>query len=416
MLNEKSIRSVDASHFRGHLRAPLYSTYCFSQIPATIFRLLGEGEGGLPLDCTGSGSYDQVILVVIDAFGWRFFEKCKDKYPFLSRFLQSGIASKITSQFPSTTAAHITTLATGLEVGQSGVFEWFYYEPILDTVIAPLLFSKAGDKNPNTLTKVNVSPEQLFPAPSVLKNVDVPSFIFHPQSIATSAYSQAMFQGGLSCPYPEFGAGLTKLTELLHRQDRGYFYVYFPDVDSQAHRHGIDSDEVEKAIDHCFTALENFYQNLPNKRIALLVTADHGMTEIDPKTTYFLNKEIPGIGDFFKCTKAGQPIVPAGSSRDFFLYVKEERLQELQELLTQRLEEYADVIPTQDLIKAGLFGSRQVSKDFLSRVGNLVILPHAHQSVWWYQKGKFEQKFYAMHGGLTPDEMESIFLFMEKEG
>ena len=414
MLNEKSIRAVDSSHFRGHLRAPLYSTYCFSQIPATIFRLLGESEGGLPLDCTGPGSYDHVILVLIDAFGWRFFEKYKDKYPFLSRFLKDGIASKITSQFPSTTAAHITTLATGLEVGQSGVFEWFYYEPVLDTVIAPLLFSKAGDKNPNTLTKAKVTPEQLFPPPSVLKNVEVPSFVFHPQSIATSAYSQAMFQGGLSGPYPEFGAGLAKLSDLLKRQDRGYFYVYFPDVDSEAHRHGIESDHVEKAIDHCFTALENFYQNLPQKNIALMVTADHGMTTIDPKTTYFLNKEIPGIETFFKCTKAGQPIVPAGSSRDFFLYVKEDKLQELQDLLAMRLENYADVIPTNDLIKAGLFGSQKVSKNFLSRVGNLVILPHANQSVWWYQKGKFEQKFYAMHGGLTPEEMESIFLFIKK--
>lgn len=404
MLNEKSIQAVNKA------TSPLYSTYCFSQIPATILRLLGEGSQGLPLDCTGRQVYDLVVLVVIDAFGWKFFEKYQDKYPFLRRFISIGIASKITSQFPSTTAAHITTLATGLEVGQSGVFEWFYYEPKLDAVMAPLLFSHAGDKNPDTLCKEGVKAEELFPPP--IKNNDIPSFVFHPKTIATSSYSKAMFQGWLPISYQTFAEGLSKLTDLLQRQEKGYFYIYFPDIDSETHRHGIGSTESIAAMDKCFSALETFYQNLPRKKIALTITADHGMTAIDPKTTYFLNKEIPGIEGFLKSTQSGKPIVPAGSSRDFFLYVKEERLEELKELLSERLKNIADIVLTQDLIKRGVFGSQPPSEAFLSRVGNLVILPHAHQSVWWYEKGRFEQKFYAMHGGLSAEEMESIFLFI----
>jgi hypothetical protein len=42
----------------------------------------------------------------------------------------------------------------------------------------------------------------------------------------------------------------------------------------------------------------------------------------------------------------------------------------------------------------------------MSRVGNLVILPYDGETVWWYDPGRFEQKFYGHHGGLTPGEME----------
>ncbi len=39
-------------------------------------------------------------------------------------------------------------------------------------------------------------------------------------------------------------------------------------------------------------------------------------------------------------------------------------------------------------------------------MGNLVILAYKGESVWWYQKNRFEQKFYGHHGGLTKEEME----------
>ena len=47
-----------------------------------------------------------------------------------------------------------------------------------------------------------------------------------------------------------------------------------------------------------------------------------------------------------------------------------------------------------------------ISPEFRARVGNLVILSHRYESVWWYVKDKFEQRYYGYHGRLTPQEME----------
>ena len=107
------------------------------------------------LDYFQSRSRDdqKIVCIFIDAFGWMFFDKFKDKSPLLQKFLGEGVAELALSQFPSTTACHVTTLHFGLHVGETGIFEWNYYEPLADGVISPLLYSYAGDTEKETLLK-----------------------------------------------------------------------------------------------------------------------------------------------------------------------------------------------------------------------------------------------------------------------
>jgi len=422
MLNETSIAKVAKSTFSSSFCKPLYGSYCFSRIPATVEHLLtGKKLSTLPKDCfvMEDKPYDMVVLFLIDAFGWTFFEKNLDKYPFLSRFVKEGIASKITSQFPSTTAAHVTTIHSGEEVGQTGIYEWFYYEPKVDRMIAPLLFSLAGDKVVGSLEKTGITPKEIFPTKTIyqkLKKQKIDSYILQQESIVNSHYSRTLGLGAHPLSYQRFEDGLKTVAEAANSRTTGpsYFLVYFPDIDSKGHRNGVDSKEFEAAIEHCMMALEtHFFQKIknPSKKIAYLVTADHGMVTVNPKTTIYLNKEIPSLAKTIKQNRKGQMLVPAGSCRDFFMHIQNDKLTDVQNLLSKHLEGKAECYKTKDLIDAGLFGSKPVSDLFLERVGNLVVLPYENEGVWWYEKGRFEQHFYAAHGGLTRKEMESLFLF-----
>ena len=130
---------LDANFIR-----PRYNGHCFADLPATIkYVLTGQGAPSLdPALLTAvQGPCDTVVLFFIDAFGWRFFERYQDRYPFLSDIGRGGAVARLTSQFPSTTAAHITCIHTGQPAGHSGVFEWQYYEPSLDAIITPLPFA-----------------------------------------------------------------------------------------------------------------------------------------------------------------------------------------------------------------------------------------------------------------------------------
>src|SRR5258708_25859608 len=361
--------------------------------------------------------FDKVILLFVDGFGWRFFERYADKYPFLSRFKSEGIVSKLTSQFRSTTAAHTTTIHTGLPVGESGVFEWFYYEPQLDRIIAPLLYSFAGDKGRETLRKAKITPEALFPQQNLYRRLldqGVQSYAFQHRDYTPSPFSDVVLAGAHVSPYKTLSEALINLSDaVIGETQRAYFYLYFDGIDTIGHIYGPSSRQFDAEVDTFFTALERLLHDSLNGRLRntrLLITADHGQIEVSPDTTIYLNRQVPSLATMIKVNRQGDLLVPAGSARDMFLYILDERLDEAHALLAQQLAGHADVCYVRDLIEQGMFGPRPPSETFLKRVGNLVILPYKHETVWWYEKGKHEQNFFGHHGGLTREEMETPLL------
>ena len=400
---------------------PQYGSRCFADIPQTIkYLLTGTGWPALARDVIGryDRKYETVIFFFVDAFGWRFFEEHRDNYPFLQRMLQEGHVSKLTSQFPSTTAAHTTTIHTGLPVGQSGVIEWTYYEPKVDAIITPLLFSFAGGLQRDTLKRTNIAPEVFYPSATIyaeLAKYGVQSTILQHREYTPSTFSDVVFRGAKTVPYNTLPEALTNLQLLLERQAQpSYYFLYFDKIDSLCHQYGPSSPQVAAEIDTFLTAMERlFAQKLAGNRpdTLFIMSADHGQIEVDPATTLYLNlePEFAGIERFLKTDRKGLPLVPAGSARDLFLYIHDELLDEAQHFFSTRLEEEAVVVKLQALIDQGYFGPAPVSDLFLSRAGNLVILPHKYKTVWWYERGKFEQTLYGKHGGLTPEEAEIPF-------
>jgi predicted AlkP superfamily pyrophosphatase or phosphodiesterase len=367
-----------------------------------------------------SGKYDAVILFLVDGFGWRFFERFQDA-PFFQRMEKRGRVEKLISQFPSTTAAHLTTIHTGWNVGQSGVHEWIYYEPQVDALIAPLLFSYAGLWERDLLKPTGVQPAFIYPRGMFypeLKQMGVKPFVFGIRDYTPSTYSRAVMDGAELRAFKTFSEALINVKRLLEEQKQPtYIYLYLDKIDSLAHEYGPAAPQTEAEIETFLLMMEYYFERVFNgKRILFLMTADHGQVEIDPKTTIYLNRapQFSGIERFLKTNLKGQLLVPAGSPRDMFLYVKDDLLEEAQSFLAPRLEGKADVVKTETLINDGYFGPG-VSSRFRERAGNLVILPYRYESVWWYEKDKFEQRFYGHHGGLTPQEMETVLYSYEIE-
>lgn len=407
---EKERYNQAMPHMNPTFIKPRYDSGGFASLPACVENAFASGD------------YDAVILFLIDGFGWRFFERFQDE-PFIKHVAKHGKIEKLISQFPSTTAAHVTTIHTGLNVGQSGVHEWIYYEPQLDMTITPLLFSHAGTKERDTLKRKKVQPESLYPQGRLypaLRRLGVTPYMFGSREHTPSTFSNVVMDGAEQRPFKTLSEAFVNIGLLLEKQTHPiYVHLYFDKFDALCHEYGPNSAQAEAEIRTVLWMMDQYFSGRligGKKRVLFLMTADHGFAEVNPQTTTYLNThpDFKGFEKFIRANRKGRLLVPAGSARDMFLYIHDEMLDEAQSFLAKRLAGRADVVRTEALIADGYFGD-DVSQRFLARVGNLVVLSYLNESVWWYEKDKFEMKYYGHHGGLTPQEMETVLYSLETD-
>jgi len=383
---------------------PAYGGRSFADIPATVVRLLTGGRGGLAPEILGSldRRWTKVVLVVADGFGWSVAERHAD-HPFLRRVAAEGRLSQLTSQFPSTTSAHMTTLHTGVPVGESGIYEWFQYEPALDRMIAPLLYSYAGDDRRETLRGSGLDPAALYPRETIYERLaaaGVASHAVQHAAIADTTFSRAMLRGAAVRPFTADDGWVAETAAA----GPGYTVAYVDDVDAVGHEHGPDSGAHAAAATGVLDGLATLADLLAaGGETLLLVTADHGQVRVHPATTVYVNERLPELARHLRGGDDGRPLAPAGSARDLFLHVLPGHLDDVQWLLEDLLGETAEVRPTHELMDEGVFGA--AGPRLRERIGEVVVLPKAGESVWWREPGRFDMRFRGHHGGLSADEM-----------
>ena len=398
---------------------PDYEEGNFAHIPGLLASLLGASRPASPLTPQRfgfqPGQFQKVVFLFFDAFGWNVYSYfINRRNRVLGRLTDKGQAHKLTAQFPSTTAAHVTTLSTAQVVGQHGVYEWQYYEPVVDDVIVPLLFSYAGEKQRGTLRDAYIDPRDILPHHTFfmdLQEQGISAYSYVPEEYIPSAYNQVMSQGSEASGYITLAEGLTTLKRKVNKaQGPALFYFYTPFIDALAHKYGPFSYQSLVEADATLALVDKFLLHPLRGRedTLIVISADHGQVHVDPRSTFYINMqpEFQELRCYLRANRRGHILTPGGSPRDVFLYVREEYVGRAQTLLRKMLGGRADVLRIEQLIEAGLFGTKEPSPDFMKRVGNLVILPRGDETVWWYEKGKLELKHNGLHGGLSRDEME----------
>ena len=375
----------------------------FDQLPATVERLLTGGTAGTALEEPLLGErFDRVALVYLDAFGWTFLER-QQSHRLVDRVRSDGLIAQLTSQFPSTTTAHTTTIHSGLPVAEHGLYEWYVLEPTLNRIITPLLFSFAGDGERETLAGV-LDPADVFPGESLYARLaasGVQSSVAQPAAFAHGSPNRVLLRGADVLPFAAPEEGLELAAAALAATERAYALVYLDGVDSLMHHIGPDGAAVDLAFAKALTAIGR--APFPAGTL-VLVTADHGMSSVDPARTVYVNRVWPELASHLELGADGKPLAPAGSCRDLFLHVRDGQVDEVRDQLSDRLDGIADVVTARALIAAGTFDDP--SPRLEARLGDVVVLPRYGEAVFWHEPGRFVQGLHGQHGGLSPQEME----------
>lgn len=411
---ENQISKIDSD---GWL-TPHYENLSFSNIPLAIRSLLEGQPKHHPLsgileqaEINGKNS-KKVVLFLIDGFGYFQWLKYTQHYEFLERVTKKGVVSPITTVFPSTTAATLTTIHSGLTPQEHGLPEWWIYFEEIHKLVATLPFSAMGDDGPDTLLRSGVNPNLLFDGTTIyqaLKQSQIPSFTFIRNSYAKSVYSNLVHRGSITIPYINASDLFANLREKLSEtSSKNFFYVYWDSIDSISHRYGPHSEQYLAEL-NSFTYLfqKEFLEKIPKQvaqEVSIMITADHGELNVDPKETIYLN-EYPEIVSNFRCSPTGEKILPWGSPRDIYLAIHEKEISNTVHFLNKRLKGKARVKLSIEAVKEGLFGKGVQHKKFKSRVGDILILPLENRTIWYEHIPGKKFSSYGAHGGLTPDEM-----------
>lgn len=395
---------------------PHYQNNCISNIPDSILQIFNvQKEKKSPL-----GEYikeidtkrtNKVVLLVVDGFGFNQLLKHHKQNRFLNNLVNIGDVFPLTSVYPSQTTNALTTLNTGLTPQQHGLFEYFIYLKEIG-IINALRFERIKNKQQRNLIDEGYNPSIMFNGQNIQQKLNkegIPSFTHMHFSNASNACTKLVFHGSTIVPSLKTSDTIVKLRKNIEKnRGNAYFFVHLETLDTISHEYGPQSAEYTAELQSISYLLQKeLIEKISSesaKETLILMTADHGAIDTDPNKTIYLNLESEPLLNLQNGINR-KKILPTGSPRDIFLHIKDQKLAQTKEALSQKLGTKAQIMETKEAIKNGLFGLGDASEEFVDRTGNLLILPYGKETVWFEGPRGRKIEFLGQHGGLNKEEM-----------
>lgn len=339
---------------------------------------------------TQIGAHEHYVFVLVDGVGTQLL---KDLNP--GGFLSAHTVWTLQPVFPSTTAAAITSLATGQYPARHGATGWWIYLPEIAGIWETLPFWQRWTRKPLSEWKLRV--EDLLPEPRLLPRFKRRTLTVKPADIAHSAYS-TFFTAGTPCSgYDTYDTAADLIVKHAYESPApSYTYCYMPKVDSNCHDHGVESPEAKTALHEADAALAKLHERLRG-HARLIVTADHGHVTIPEVRRCFIRHD-EALAKRLIVPPSGEPQVP-------MFHVKSNEHDAFEKEFRERFGEYFALITRKDAEDLRLFGPEPLSERSRLRIGDfLAIPPEPTMLVYVPEDGK-THILTGGHAGLTPSEM-----------
>ena len=337
------------------------------------------------------GYYDHYVFVLVDALGLNL----QHRFPeggFFSRYFRR----QLVSIFPSTTAAALTSIASGAEPAQHGITGWWTYFREISRTIAPILFRERDTGIP--ADELGLTMSDLIPVGSRLPLLFRETRSFVDKSIAHSEYSEWSRSGTGVTPFRSVPSAMRKLARHVHKlRSASYSYMYISQVDTLSHTHGYDSHETAEAIARIDKQLMWLRQSLPNSA-RIVVTADHGQVNIG-KEAWFAVHEHDRLMSYLSVPPSGEPTAPCfhvipGREADFRNYFE-----------NSPFSRYFTLITSAEADELGIYGSAPLSEAMKLHLGTFIGIAAEPAAIEYVAAGRQPKGHVGQHGGMRPGEM-----------
>lgn len=297
-----------------------------------------------------------VILISADGFRYDFAEKYQAKN--LLKLSADGVRAKsMIPSYPSLTFPNHYSIITGMYPAHHGLVDNSFYEP-------------ADKKYYKMSNAENVHNSKWYGG--------VPLWVLaEQQHMLTASYywvgSETKIDGLLSTHYYTYNEKtpvdlrVEKVKEWLKMpaETRPHFITfYFPEVDHEAHLHGPDSKEAEKAVHFVDESIGELVKKVAETglKVNFIFVSDHGMTTVDAEHTI----RLPSAVDTSKF------IVPGGDAL-LHLYAKNKTYIKPTYIALKNQAKDFDVYLAKNIPAKWHYSSKD---DRYKRIGDILLVPH----------------------------------------
>ena len=338
--------------------------------------------------------YKKVVLLLLDGLGsnqlLRFISQGKGR-----QFLALHPWQKITTASPATTAAVVTTLATGASPAEHAILGWHLHLPDLgmDGTILPFI---TRTDTPIATPEFDLKKYLALPAP--LATIRGRRVLISQGHIPTSRTSMAMPWWTERHSFENLDGMLRQLRAFARSSGRAYTYAYWPAYDSHCHDYGPEGRVPALHLSEIDAFLARAQKVLAGTNTLLLVTADHGHMQ----THTALNlAEIPGFYDTLAT-------LPSGDARMVQCFVRPARVKEFLRLTrTAPLHGASVCVPQAEILRSGLLGPGKPHPALLNRLGDYTLFAApGHAFLYPPALSTYKKAKSGNHGGLSADELE----------
>jgi len=316
-----------------------------------------------------------VVVVILDGLGALQLADRHEVAPWLG----SHQLEPITSVAPSTTAAALTTMTTGVPPGVHGLLGYRF--ALGGDVLQSLRWTVEGRDATGSHPPEKV---QRIEPNLVVKGRPVP--YIGKKAFATSSFTRAHLRGanyiGIETP-EEFTASVVAACT-----DNHLVVAYHDTIDKIAHATGLAA-EFDAAVGEADALVTTLRAELPSD-VAVVVTADHGQVDVGSAQVSISGSTLALVDKM------------SGEGRFRWLHAFPGSASDLSGRVAEELHESCWVLTRRQVLDSGWLG--EVADDLIDRLGDVAVVPFVDAFVPDPAE-PLEVRMKGRHGSLTAAEM-----------
>ena len=344
-------------------KLPNYKDGCIVNLMSSITKSFGGKhtcEELLSLKSDELKKYKNIVLLVIDGLGYNYVNKQKDS------FVKANLNNSMTSTFLSTTVCANTAFHVGYPPQQHALTGWDINlkETGSITTVLPFIPHYGGE----SLSKSGFKMDQIMDIDSLHKDFNAECFTLLHKKMSGSPFTRYVGRNTKIISTKSYKNTFVKIKKLIKKKStkRKFIHVYISDLDSLAHKEGIQSEEVKKTFHNLDKQIKKLSDSIKRTNTMIIVVGDHGLIDASEETELWV-EDIEGLKECLTIPLAGEPRVR-------YCFVRPHKVEDFEKIMKTKMSDYCWWYKGEQLIKDHFYGLGKPHPKLIDRVGDYVLI------------------------------------------